>query len=96
MPDDTEITAATLPPEVRQKAHLPSPAGRANFPQIIEKIAISPSQRPSLDDCYSTLLHNPDSDQGLTVSDCSGNTARDCLFADADADADTGKLSKVR
>ena len=34
---------------------------------IVEKIAVSPSDEPSEDDCYTKLLHNSANDPGSTL-----------------------------
>ena len=72
MADDAIINAATPSPQVRQKGHLPSPAGRANFPQAFENASISPSPIPSSDDCSTTLIHNLTPETVLTIRDGSG------------------------
>ena len=46
--------------------------GCASSSTIVEKTAEKPSAKPSSDDCYTTLLHNPDNGQGLTLSERSG------------------------
>jgi hypothetical protein len=62
-------------------------SGRAISPSIVENVTVPPSGGPSFDDCYTISLHNPNHDQALSVSERSGNPARDCY---------TNRLHKVR
>lgn len=55
---------------------------RSNFQNIVEDIDVFPSGGPSSDDCYTTLLHNPQHGQTLSVSERSGNAARGCYTND--------------
>ena len=56
--------------DISQPSHL---FGCATSPIIVENAAESPPAQPSFDDCYTTLLHNSSDNQGLSVSDRSGN-----------------------
>lgn len=47
-------------------------SGRAISSRIAEKTTVSPSGGPSSDDCYTTLLHNPDHDLGSSSGKPSG------------------------
>jgi hypothetical protein len=52
------------------------PARGAILPNIVENAAVSPSGRPSSDDCHTNPLHNCTDDSGLTVGQRSRNRAR--------------------
>jgi hypothetical protein len=55
-------------------------SGRAIFSTIVENAAVSPSSGPCFDDCYTTLLHNPDHDPGSSSGKRSGKRAGDCFL----------------
>jgi hypothetical protein len=76
MADDAKITAATAPEHDQQNGHQPSRSGRAISPSLVEMTTVPPSGGPSFDDGYTNRLHNPDHDQGLSVSERSGKHAR--------------------
>jgi hypothetical protein len=58
---------------VSGKAAQTARSGRATTSPPIENTAVLPSGGPSSDDCYTSLLHNPDHDPGPSVSKRSGN-----------------------
>lgn len=49
--------------------------GCATSQIVIENVEQSPSGEPFSDDCYTIRLHNPDHDQGISVSERSGKRA---------------------
>ena len=53
-------------------------SGRAIVSPIVEKTADLPSDGPYSDDCYTTLLHNPDHDAGSSSGKRSGKRAGGC------------------
>ena len=52
--------------------------GCASEPIVLENVEQSPSGEPFSDDLYTTRLHNPDHDQGLSVSERSGKRSGSC------------------
>jgi hypothetical protein len=54
-----------------------SRSGRAIVSSIVEKTTVLPSGGPSSDDCYTTLLHNPDDDLGSSSGKLSGKQPGD-------------------
>jgi len=68
---------------VDQPTRAPGRSGRAIVSRIVEETTVSPSGGPYFDDCYTTLLHNPDDDPGSSSGKRSGkrtggySTARD-------------------
>ena len=53
-------------------------SGRAILPNIVEDIDVSPSGKPSPDDCYTIPLHNSDRPQTLSVHERWGKRSRGC------------------
>ena len=52
--------------------HPRNPVGCAIPPIIVENTPDLPSDGPCFDDCYTTLLHNPDHDMGSSSGKRSG------------------------
>ena len=77
-----EARSQNFPNPFRAKGWIndtPSPrVGCASLQNIVENVEVSPSSRPSFDDCYTTLLHNRTDDQGLTLRQRSVNRSRGC------------------
>lgn len=82
MASDGEITPPTN--HARQTPESPkrSRSGRAILPNIVENPAVSPSGRPSSDDCYTSLLHNLAPETALTIRDGSGKRGGGCYTND--------------
>ena len=57
-------------------------SGRAISSPTPVNTAVSPSGGPSSDDCYTSLLHNPDHDRGSSVGKPSGKQPGDCYTND--------------
>ena len=55
-----------------ETSHRRNRVGCASEPIVLENVEQSPSGEPFSDDLYTTLLHNADHDQGLSVSEHSG------------------------
>jgi hypothetical protein len=71
MTDDADKPVAPATPA-------PGRSGRAIASPIVENAADLPSAGPCFDDCYTTLLHNPDHDPGSSSGKRSGKRAADC------------------
>ena len=65
-----------------ENGHPRNPVECASPQIIVENTAVSPLGEPSSDDCYTTLLHNPDHDQGPTIYERSGKRSGDCYTND--------------
>ena len=57
-----EDRVSTIIPEIEHavEGHPSNRSGRAITSDIVENTAVSPSDGPCFDDCYTPLLHNPD------------------------------------
>ena len=61
-----------------ETSHRRNRVGCASGLIVLENVEQSPSGEPFSDDCYTTLLHNRPSDQGLSGSNRSGKRSEDC------------------
>ena len=58
-----------------ETSHRRNRVGCASDLIVLENVEESPSGEPFSDDLYTTLLHNADHDQGLSLSERSGKRA---------------------
>lgn len=78
MASDGEITPPTNHADEPPKRPKRSRSGRAILPNIVENPTVSPSGRPSSDDCYTNPLHNQAPENLLTIRKVSEKRSSDC------------------